>query len=244
MTCQEAKQLIRCHRLFADGLGDGDSTALAEHLLSCAACSEAMDREEAFDAAVRPAILEVSIPANLAQNIYWALRRIRRARQRRLTLYASLAAAAALCLALSTGWYYQRPYDLTRLQEQSANVLAKFEPPSEGRDRALTEWLQRQGIAATMPSRLKLQYLTGAYVTEVNGRKVVVLELNKPGSAIRVYLLQRKYFDERQRQELEQEGIVSKVIADGNESPSLGWIVIDQGSDQAFHEPHRPVSPD
>src|SRR5262249_22515382 len=100
MTCQEAKQLIGCHRLFADGLGDGDSSALAEHLLRCAACTDAMDLEEAFDAAVRPAMLEVSIPVDLSQNIYWALRRARRARQRRLTLYASLAAAALLCMAL------------------------------------------------------------------------------------------------------------------------------------------------
>jgi hypothetical protein len=193
-----------------------------------------MDREEAFDAAVRPALLDVSVPPNLSQRIGWALRRERRARQRRNSLYASLAAAALLCIALSIGWYFQRPYDLTRLQEQSGNVLARFDPPARAREHELAEWLHRQGIAVTAPAQLKLQFLTSAYVIEVGGRKVAVLELNKPGSASRVYLLQRKYFNEKQRQELEQEGIVSKIIADRDDSLSLGWIIIDQGSENAF----------
>lgn len=234
MTCQEAQQWIRCNRLFATGLGDGESTALAEHLLGCSSCTDAMDREEAFDAAVRPVLLDVSVPTDLSQRIGWALRQERRARQRRISLYASLAAAALLCIALSVGWYFQRPYDLSRLQEQSGNVLAKFDPPAQGRERALAKWLQRQGVAATTPTQLKLQFLTSAYVVEVSGRKVAVLELNKPGSASRVYLLQRKYFNEKKCQELEQEGIVSRIVADRNDSLSLGWMVIDQGSGNVF----------
>src|SRR5215471_297169 len=99
MKCEQAQEWIRCHRLFAEGLGDEEASALAEHLAECPACAKAMDREEAFDEAVRPVMMGVPIPIGLEEKVRWAMRRSRRARQRTMALYASLAAAAALLMA-------------------------------------------------------------------------------------------------------------------------------------------------
>jgi hypothetical protein len=245
MTCRDAHHWIRCHRLFADGLEEAESAALAEHLLACPSCTEFMDQEEALDAQIQPVMLAVPIPRDLSQRILWNLRRARRTRQRAVTLYASLAAAAALFLAVCLGWYIQRPYDLAGLQESGqliaqGQVLAKFDPPSQGRESALTAWLQHYGIAAVQPAQLKLQYLTAAYVLESGGRKIAMLELNTPGSASRVYLLQRRYFNEKQRLELEQEGVISKLVADADDSPFLGWMVIDKGTALDFLDDALP----
>jgi hypothetical protein len=101
----------------------------------------------------------------------------------------------------------------------------------------LKAWLQRQGVNAVIPKKLKVQYLTTAHIIEVQGRKVPVLELRTGGSTCRVCLLERRYFPEKLDRELrELDNLASHIIADSDESSSLGWMIVDQGSAMLFVE--------
>lgn len=211
---------------------------VTQHLSHCAACQANLQLDEQVCSLMK----QVEVPAHGAAAVLWNLRKRRRERQRARVLYWSMSAAAALLLALLTGWYLQRPYDLgklsqtiTQLDLQRSITAHQFTAPVQKSD--LKAWLQRQGVSAVIPQKLKVQYLTRAHIIEIQGRKVPVLELRAGGSTCHVCLLERRYFHEKRDRDLrEHENLASHIIADSDESTSLGWMIVDQGSAMLFVE--------
>lgn len=244
MECKEAQNLIRCERRFADGLAEPDRVALGEHLAACAACAAYRERERAFDEAVRPAMLGVEIPVALPERIHWALRRDRRARQRRWALITSVAAAALLFVALSVGWYVNRPYDLAALRGvaewvDDEQVVARYDA-SQGSE-GLGPWLEKHHVPTPVPQRLRLQHLYNAYIVKVGGRRVPVLEFREGASLSKVFLLDSQYYRESSRRHLLAErNVMSYVIVDHPEARGLGWMIVGQGSPQQFVDGELP----
>jgi hypothetical protein len=239
MECRHVQELIRCNRRFAGGLSDGDRDAVREHLLRCPGCAAYGDREAAFDTAVRPVMLDVAVPIQLQERILRAMRKARRARQRRRVLYASLVAAAALFLAITLGWYSQRPYDLRALQEEvdrleQGQPADRYELPMNPSRAGLKSWLVRNGISTPIPSQLRLDRLTGAYLVHAGGRKVPVLELRSGPAVSRVFLLERRFFSEGLRRKLyDGDNVVSFIVADPA-SNGLGWMITDPSTASQF----------
>lgn len=240
MKCDEVQQWVIVHRSWnVEGL-EVISTEITEHLAACAACQKLRQLETQFDSAVHQILHQVAIPIELESSVLWKLRRARRQRQRSRTLHWSLAAAAALLMAVCLNWYVQRPYDLARLHDavvaiDSRRTVATYDVAKGHQTADLQQWLKRQGISTTIPNRLKLQHLTGACIVETGGRKVAVLEMRSGSSTSTICLLQRRYFnDQLQRKLQEQNSLSSFVIADTDVSESLGWMIVDQGSAHLF----------
>ena len=246
MKCEEIQSMLRTSRSWSRHADEAISSDVVEHLSACAACQLIQQQEYRFDEEVHQAMHEVAIPMELEKSILWKLRQARRQQQRSRALYWSLAAAAALLMAVCLSWYMQRPYDLARLHDTVADLglrrtvgtydLAKGRQPAD-----LQQWLQRQGVSASIPNRLKMQHLIAAYIVEVGGRKVPVLELKVGSSTSTVCLLQRRYFNDQLQKKLqEQDSLTSFVIADNDNSESLGWMIVDQGSAHLFVEGMAP----
>lgn len=242
MMCEEVQHWLLTKRSFSKNEGGTLSTELSSHLSGCLDCQAFQQREDRFDETVHQAIHELAIPPDLEKSILWKLRQVRLQRQRSRVLYWSLAAAAALVLTVCLNWYLQQPYDLERLHEvvvtgQSGRLVASYDVARGKQASDLQQWLQRQGVAAALPNRLKLQHLTAAYLVESGGRKVPVLELRAGSSTSTVCLLQRRYFNEQLKKKLQQQvSLSSYVIADSDDSDSLGWMIVDQGSAHLFVE--------
>lgn len=240
MTCESVEQWMIERRSFQVEPDESMPVAVAEHLQTCASCQ----RQAQWEAAIHRSMHQVEVPGQLELDIQYQLRRARRDRQRARTLYASLAAAAALFLTICLSWYIQRPYDLTKLSaaivsmemESLRTIVSQtFTEPVNAQQLKL--WLERQGVGVTIPKRLKLQYVTAAHIVEIGGRKVPVLELQAGGSTSRVCLLERRYFDEKsQRQLHDSDNLASFIVADSDDSQSLGWMIVYQGSAQLFVE--------
>jgi len=246
MKCDEVQQLLIANRSWTGHANDAVSAEAVEHLLGCAACQLFQQREDRFDKEVHQAMHEVAIPMELEKSLLWKLRQDRRQRQRSRALYGSLAAAAALLMAVCLNWYVHRPYDLARLHEtvaalESRRTLATYDLAKGRQPADLQQWIQRQGVSASIPNRLKMQHLIAAYIVEVGGRKVPVLEMRVGSSTSTVCLLQRRYFnDQLQRKLQEQDSLTSFVIADNDGSESLGWMIVDQGSAHLFVDDMAP----
>lgn len=238
MTCVEVQSwcLESATRRPSDGANA--PVEITEHLAQCAACQASLRLDEQ----VCTLIKQVEVPVDGASTLLWNLRKRRREQQRARVLYWSMSVAAAALLAVMVGWYLQRPFDLNHLAQTVSQFEIKrtitshtFPAPVQMAD--LKAWLQRQGVNAVIPKKLKVQYLTTAHIIEVQGRKVPVLELRTGGSTCRVCLLERRYFPERLDRELrEQDNLASHIIADSDESSSLGWMIVDQGSAMLFVE--------
>jgi hypothetical protein len=246
MQCKEAQDWIRGERRFADGLADHDQAALEQHVSACPACQVYRERERAFDAALRPVLLDVEVPVALPERIQWALRRDRRARQRAWSLYGAVAAAAVLIGALGVGWYVNRPYDLMAMHAatewlENEQMLAQ---DSDLREReGLARWLQQHGVSGEVPSKLRVQHLIRAYLVKIEGRTVPLLELREGNSISRVFLLDRRYFSESQQFKLySKQNVMSYVIADDPESSRIGWMIVDQGNPQQFVDGELPAN--
>lgn len=246
MKCEDVKQWLEGSRTFAKGSEEGLSNEISEHLVACPECTLQRQREDQFDHSIHRVIQDLVIPAQLEKSILWRLRQARRQRQRAWVVYGSLAAAAAFLMALCLNWYFQRPYDLAYLQEALNGIelrrnIVRHDIVAGASAAELKQWLSRQGIAASIPARLKLSCVKTAYVVETSGRKVAVLELQSGTSTSKVCLLQRRYFNEPwQRQMREQSALSSFVIADHDQSESLGWMIVDQGSAHLFVEGTLP----
>lgn len=211
---------------------------ITEHLSHCASCQASLQLDEHVCTLMK----QVEVPAHGTEVVLWNLRKRRRERQRARVLYWSMSAAAALLLAVMTGWYLQRPYDLSKLSQtialldvNQATTTHHFTIPVQKAD--LKAWLQRQGVNAVIPYKLKVQFVTRAHIIEIQGRKVPVLELRTGGSTCHVCLLERRYFQEKRDRDLrEHENLASHIIADNDESTSLGWMIVNQGSAMFFVE--------
>lgn len=242
MNCQEVQQWISHSRAFAADQVESLSPELITHLESCAACKQLHQQEIRFDQAVHAAMHEVTVPMDAEKVMQWRLRQARRQRQRTRVLHWTLAAAAVFALVVSLVWYLQRPYDLARLHEAIQSIetrrpVATYVISQARQQGDLQQWLKRQGVATAIPSRLKLQYLTAAYIVEIGGRKVAVLELAAGSSTSKVCLLQRRYFNETLQQRWQEQAVLSSVvISDHEQSESLGWMIVDQGSAHLFVE--------
>lgn len=240
--CNEVQQWLFTSRSFSKDAGEAVSTELIEHLAGCTACQAFQQQESRFDISVHQAMHEVTIPMELENSVLWKLRQTRRQQQRSRVLYWSLAAAAALLMAFSLNWYVERPYDLPRIHEaiaagQTRRTGATYDIAKGRLAVDLQQWLQRQGVAASIPNRLKLQHLTAAYIVEAGGRKIPVLEMRVGSSTSTICLLQRRYFNEQlQKNFYDQDSQTSFVIADSDGSDSLGWMIVDQGSAHLFVE--------
>ena len=240
MDCGKIHELLQNSRLFAASEDSDNLRTCQSHLEECQPCRELLAAEQKFDSAVHKVIHATPVPQALESSILWSLRQHQRERQRSRVLYWSMAAAAALLLAVGLNWYYQRPYDLSRLHETIAlnkapRALATYDLAQGRQPASLQQWLKRHGIAVTLPARLKLQHLSAAWIIEAGGRKIPVLELRAGSATSRICLLQRRYFNEHLQQQLATDGILSSfVIADQNESPSLGWMIVERGSAHLF----------
>jgi hypothetical protein len=163
-------------------------------------------------------------------------------------LFTSVASAAALFVAVSLGWYQNRPYDLASLHEavewvDQGQPVARFDPGATPTPAALQSWLSRNGVSTPVPARLRIRHLAGACIVNVSGRKVALLELRDVTSLTRVFLLERRYFSEGLRQQLyHRDNVVSYVVADDAESSSLGWMIVDQGTPNQFVDGDMPDS--
>jgi hypothetical protein len=214
----------------------------------CPTCQAFRNREYAFDTMVRPAMLDVAAPDHLPEQILVAMRRARRERQRARSLYASLAAAAALFVAVAAGWYVNRPYDLVSLYQSvgwidQGQIVARFDPSNSSHATGLKSWLVRNGISTTIPQRLRIRHLSQAYIVDVGGRKVPVLELRDGLSVSRVFLLERRYFSDLLHRKLfDAANVISYVIADHDDSNALGWMICDQGTPNQFVDGDLPES--
>lgn len=246
MKCDEIQSFLRTSRSW-DGHADEDvSSDVVEHLSTCVACQSFQQQEDRFDKEVHLAMHQVAIPMELEKSILWNLRQARRQQQRSRALYGSLAAAAAILIAVCLNWYVQRPYDLALLHEtvvalESRRTVATYDLTKGRQPADLQQWLQRQGISASIPNRLKMQHLIAAYIVEIGGRKVPVLEMRVGNSTSTVCLLQRRYFNDQLQKKLqEQDSLTSFVIADNDSSESLGWMIVDQGSAHLFVEGMTP----
>jgi hypothetical protein len=248
MTCGSVKDWLLQSRAFATTEVEAASAEVVDHLATCPACQAFQQQDIQFDKVVHAAIQQVTVPISLAEQINWQLRVARRQRQRSRTLHWSMAAAASFLLALFLGWYVQRPYDLVRLHDSIDGIElrrfgAEYVPDSQKQPGDLKQWLQRQGVAVSIPARLKLQHLSSAYLVESAGRKVAVLEMRAGSSTSKICLLQRRYFNERQQQHLIEQGALSSfVIADHDDSDSIGWMIVDQGSAHLFVDGMLPVN--
>lgn len=242
MSCQEIQNRIIAMRSFSH---DEDALLTEEtrqHVAQCSGCQKLLKTDSQFDAMLHQVMHQVSAPESLESGIQWRLRQQRRARQRSRTLYWSLAAAAALLMAISVNWYIHRPYDLSNLavamsQLDGQQSAVSFDPAQGQQKAELFQWLRRNGFSSEVPARLKLQFLTGASVVQIGGRKVPVLELKVGGAISRVCLLQRRFFDERKVQQLkEEDNLSSFVVADHDDAPAVGWMIVERGSAHLFIE--------
>jgi hypothetical protein len=244
MNCDEIQLRLRTSRSWSRNADEAIPTEVVEHLSTCAACRSYQEQEDRFDSEVHQMMHEVAVPMELEKSLLWKLRQARRQQQRSRALYWSMAAAAALLMAVSLNWYIQRPYDLVRLHEtivvlEFRHTVATYDLTKGSKPADLQQWLQRQGISASIPNRLKMQHLIAAYIVEVGGRKVPVLEMRVGSSTSTVCLLQRRYFNDQLQKKL-QEQMTSIVIADNDSSESLGWMIVDQGSAHLFVEGMTP----
>lgn len=240
--CKEVQQWLLTNRSFCRNAGEPVSTEISEHLIGCTVCQAFQQHETRFDNAVHQVMHEVAIPMELESSVLWKLRQSRRQHQRSRALYWSVAAAAALLMAICLNWYVQRPYDLARLHEviaagQTRRTVATYDVAKGRQAVDLQQWLKRQGVSASIPNRLKLQHLTAAYIVEAGGRKIPVLEMRVGSSTSTICLLQRRYFNEQLQKKFDdQDSLASFVIADTDRSDSLGWMIVDQGSAHLFVE--------
>ncbi|HMO35329.1 MAG TPA: hypothetical protein PKA06_04740 [Gemmatales bacterium] len=215
---------------------------ITAHWNTCSACQAVWQTEEK----VRERIQQVEVPAGNISQVVWAVRKRRREMQRARVLYWSLSAAAVLLLSVLVHWYVQQPYDLARLASTVQQLDSRkgvqsqvFIPPVQ--PEALRAWLTRQGISADIPAKLRLQYLTAAHIIEIQGRKVAVLELRTEGNLCRVCLLERRYFRDALDEKLrEQDNLASRILADSQDSTSLGWMLLQQGSALLFLDDSIP----
>jgi hypothetical protein len=236
MTCQELQ--LWCHESAARRPGDLASAPsdVSEHLSNCAACQASLK----LDQHICEQIKQVDLPTDGVATMLWNVRRRQREWQRARVLYWSMSAAAALLLAVMLGWYFQRPYDLNTLvskvnQIDVQKVVSSQQFPAPIQAADLKAWLNRQGLTPEIPKKLRLQFLTAAYIIEVQGRKVAVLELRTGGNISRVCLLERRYFPESLHRQLkEEDNLASHIIADSDDSNGLGWMIVNQGSAMLF----------
>lgn len=246
MTCSEWKQWLTTYRAFAPAEGDALTSDALAHSASCPPCQEQFAHQTQCDETIRTAMQQVVLPVHGQDQVFWKLQQQRRQHSRSKALYWSVAAAAALLLAVSVNWYLQRPYDLHHLQDAVAaidqgRVLASYDVAQHPRSTDLQQWLSRHGIAITVPARLKLHLLSNAYVIDSGGRKVAVLEMRLGTTTSRICLLQRRFFSEAQQRKLfEQDHFMSFVVADQQDAESLGWMIVDQGSAHLFVDGLQP----
>lgn len=250
MECREVREWVLTSRPFVQNEGEGAPSACKEHLAGCTQCQQYQKADQRFDDAVHAMMQAMVVPADLESRIQWRLRQERRRQQRSRVLYWSMSAAALFFFVVSINWYYQRPYDLTRLHEtitgmESRRAISTYDLSHGKQPSDLQQWLNRQGIAVSLPARLKLQHLTAAYIVEAGGRKVPVLELRAGSATSKICLLHRRYFDEHVQQQMRDQGLLSSyVITDHDQSESLGWMIVEQGSAYLFVEglpPHNGV---
>lgn len=240
MSCQEIQNRIIAMRSFSHDEDAQLTDETRQHVAQCSGCQKLLQTDTQFDALLHQVIHQVSAPESLESGIQWRLRQQRRARQRSRTLYWSLSAAAALLLAVSVNWYLNRPYDLSSLAVSMATLdrqhnAVSFEQLNGLQKIELIQWLKRNGFSSDIPSRIKLEHLTGASVVVIGGRKVPVLELKAGGAISRVCLLQRRFFDEKKVKQLkDDENLSSFVVTDRDDAASVGWMIVERGSAHLF----------
>lgn len=242
MNCQELHHRILALRAFTDNADAALEEDARLHVAQCAACQQLMHADQQFDAMLQQAMHQVVVPESLESVIQWRLRQQHRVRQRSRTLYWSLAAAAALLMAVTLNWYLHLPYDLSSLAVAITEInkqhsAVSFDPLQGQQKAELMQWLRQNGFSTEIPSRIKLQFLTGASVVQIGRRKVPVLELKTGGAISRVCLLQRRFFDERKiRQLKEEENVSSFVVSDREDTAAVGWMIVERGSAHLFIE--------
>ena len=251
MNCQDVQDwLLTLHPSLEGGIPAVEQSgtvssapaSVVDHVAGCTHCQQ----EQRFDAFMRQAMRHVEPAPELASNILWQLRQRRRSAQRASTLYWSMAAAAAFFLAICLHWYVQQPYDLANLSNQVAALDLKqpansLMPDELLEKEQLIQWFKRQGVAVTIPKRLKLQHVAALFVVESGGRKVAVLDLRLGGSTGKVCLLERRYFRaDALRSLAENLSLSSFVITDSDEADTLGWMIVDRASAHLFVEGDIP----
>lgn len=243
MTCDQVQRWMEEHRPFAQAKGNRIPVSTSQHVESCSTCQ----RQWQWELAVHHAMHNVAVPDQLEQELQHSLCRVRRERQRARVLYASMAAAAVLLLTLALNWYLQQPYDLAKLSSivsslENQRPIASLVVTQPVRIHDLKQWLERQGVNASIPQRIKLQYVTSLQLVEMAGRKVAVLDLQAGGITSKVCLLERRFFNEKSMRQLhDSDNLTSFIISDNDESATLGWMIVEPSSAHLFVE--GPLNP-
>ena len=81
--------------------------------------------------------------------------------------------------------------------DQGLPELPRYEPPLNPNRAGLKSWLVRNGISTPIPSQLRIDRPTGAYLVNAGGRKVPVLELRSGPAVSRVFLLRARILQRR-----------------------------------------------
>lgn len=197
MDCKTAHLLLDFARPTPTELEASEAEALENHLLDCAACARLARDERRLDEHFGQAIRGVPIPTGLRERLLNGLKPEPAPLPRRRFARAawSLAAAAALLLAVWGGSYLSRPrtLDVTQLQK---NSYGQFMNRSRSQ---VDEWLEAGKFRTPSPDDFDYSRLTQYEVVQLQSKSVPMLLFTFPQQGemkqARVYLLDGRQFN-------------------------------------------------
>jgi hypothetical protein len=198
MDCKTARLFLHFHRPDAGDLDGPEAEDLEHHLAHCSECNALAGAQRRLDQHLGRAMRAVEVPAGLRKNILGALAEQRRAWNRRWVGYAGRgAAAAAVLLAISFGWYFWYSFTPRSISPEEVCNTVNFSP--HDRDSA-NDALKRLGEGAFAPSFVEYAYLTaGPALAELPGYRgvkvpqFVFTARDTPASAV-IYVLDHRRF--------------------------------------------------
>jgi hypothetical protein len=231
MECETARLFLHFHRPDAGDLDGPGAEELEHHLAHCSECNALSSAQRRLDQHLGRAMRAVEVPARLRKDILGALAEQRRAWSRRWFGYARRgAAAAAVLLAVSLGWYLWYTFTPRSISPDEVCNTVNFSPHVADRDSA-NEALKRLGEGAFAPSFVEYAYLTaGPALAELPGYKgVKVPEFvfnapDTPASAV-IYVLDHRRF-QIEPMDLPTEGYNKRIeVYPANERGRVSYLV-------------------
>jgi hypothetical protein len=161
MDCNNARLLLNFYRPPAGDLSGPEAEELEHHLDLCSECNALASAECRLDQHLGRAMRAVEVPAAVRRNILGALAVQRSAWNRRWFGRASrVAVAAALLLAISTGWYFWSAFRTREISLDKVANAVNYDTPRD-QDHA-NDVLKHLGTDAVAPSFVNYAYLTGS----------------------------------------------------------------------------------
>jgi hypothetical protein len=170
MDCRDAQFYLRFRRPGSDEFDPEVGGELDRHLAGCPHCAAEARADAAFDAAVTAAMRDVPVPAGLRNRLVAHVAAQRGAAlRRRVTRYASVAAAVLLAVGIGFGAFGSRP-ELDLYALVSAEAQQDRQP-----EETVRKWLTAQKLPADLPYPFDYALLKELSVKEVQGREVPVI---------------------------------------------------------------------